>query len=86
MSGYQTVNRAQKAKIISKLERQIATLNKALAALPPLCDCETQNTSETKLALANELAALWEREFQKELETGIRASMDFMDPAKNDGP
>jgi len=85
MSKFQPANRGQKTKTIRKLEAQISILNKAIAALPPLCDCETKYTPEEKLALAHKLAVLWQREFQQELETGIRASMDFMNPSKNEG-
>ncbi len=86
MSNFQPVNRALHIKTIRKLETQISTLNKALAALPPRCACETQYTPEEISALANELAALWQQEFQQELKTGMRASMDFMDPSKSEGP
>ena len=86
MSSFQPANRAQKFKTIKRLQAQIHSLNRAIAALPPLCDCETKYTPEARMALANQLAALWEQDFQQELATGVRASMDFMDPSKNDEP
>jgi len=39
-------------------------------------------TPEQEVALAEKLAKLWTQEFQQELKTGVRASMDYMDPSK----
>ena len=82
MSKSQSTNRVQQTKAVQKLEAQISTLNKAVAALPPLCDCEAKYTHEEELALAEKLAGLWEQEFEQELRTGIRASMDHLAPSK----
>ena len=82
MSKYGRANGLQQNKIIRKFEVQIRTLNKAVAALPPLCDCETKYSLEEERALAVELAALCTRGFQQELDTGVRASVDHMDPSK----
>lgn len=76
------VNTSGQIKTIHKLEARIRSLNKAIAALPSLCDCEAKYTHGEELALAETLAGLWEQEFEQELETGIRASMDHMDPSK----
>lgn len=82
MSKSQSTNRVQQIKTIHKLEARIRSLHKAVAALPPLCDCEAKHSHEEELALAETLAGLWEQEFEQELRTGIRASMDHMDPSK----
>ena len=82
MSKFQLANPQRKIKTIRKLEARILSLSKAVATLPTLCDCETKYSHAEELALAEQLAGLWEREFQEELRTGIRASIDNMDPSK----
>jgi len=81
MLRYPLTDGARKAKTIGKLEARIITLNKAVAALPPPCDCETKYSPEEEYALAETLAGLLTQEFQQELRTGIRASVDHMDPS-----
>ncbi|PHQ67263.1 MAG: hypothetical protein COB92_04745 [Robiginitomaculum sp.] len=80
-------NTSGQIKTIHKLEARIRSLHKAVAALPPLCDCEAKHshgkyTHGEELALAEKLAGLWEQEFEQELRTGIRASMNHLAPSK----
>ena len=85
MPRYPLFDAAQKARTIGKLELRITTLNKAVADLPSLCDCEARYSLTEELALAEKLAGLLTREFKQELNTGIRASVDHMAPSKAEG-
>ena len=82
MPRYQLSDPARRAYTIGKLEARIITLNKAGADLPSLCDCETKYSPAEEYALAEKLAELLTREFEQELRTGIRASVDHMAPSK----
>jgi len=76
------IGSVQGNKTIGILKTRLQTLNKAVANLPALCDCETKYTPEQELVLAEKLASLWRRDFEQELRTGVRASMDDMGPSK----
>lgn len=82
MLQYKQDNSAHQIKTIEKLEARIANLNKAIAALPPLCECLTIDRVAAKQAQAEKLCDIWEQDFHEELRTGIRASIDWMDPSK----
>jgi len=49
--------------------------------VPSLCACEPKYTEQEEEALALKFVVLWEKKFQKELEPGVRASIDWMDPS-----
>jgi len=77
------MNKSMNKNTICKLEARLQSLNKAVGELGPLCECQAEYDDETVLALGQELLSIWEQEFQKELDTGVRASMDWMAPTEN---